>query len=89
MRNPELSPILKRLELIQEKVELLNGDKSATLEKSAIRRKSLDGLSRASNQRSKKAAGSAPTKAEFDRLVTDVQSIIEALRAVLQAVQDQ
>lgn len=77
-----LAPLKKRFELVAEKVEVMNGDRQNAKEKTVVRYSMLSPLSDIGRGTSRKAAGSTPTKAEFDLLVDDVRAIREALNAI-------
>lgn len=77
-----LAPLMKRFSLVAEKVEVMNGDRQNAAGKTVVRYSNLSPLSDIGKGRSKKAAGSAPTKAEFDALADDVREIREALLAI-------
>lgn len=74
-------------QILRQKVEILNGERGKRDEQ-AVRLKYLRALADMipAQPESKPAAGATPTKAEFDALVKDVQTIYAAfarLRATL------
>lgn len=72
---------------IEEKVAVLNGERQNRKAEAAVTVADLAGLAQiAERLQSAKAAGSTPTKAEFDALVADVAAIHKRLLAVAEAL---
>lgn len=75
-------------DLLREKIEVLDGSRRGKNQKAAVRIEDLYALLQLSQRlKSAKAAGAAPTKAEFDALVDDVSHIHQRLRALSNALQ--
>lgn len=76
-------------ERLIEKVEVLDGSRSRGAKgRAAVRMDDLAGLqSLQARLQSVKAAGAAPTKAEFDALVDDVTAVFLRLRALADAIE--
>lgn len=73
---------------LKEKVETLVGSRNSNRGRAAVRIDDLSELLQIANRlRAKKAAGTTPTKAEFDDLVDDVATINNRLQAVAKALQ--
>ena len=73
---------------LREQVETLDGSRSRDRSRAAVRVQDLDGLLKIQQRlQAAKAAGAAPTKAEFDALLTDVEFIRARLYEVMQALQ--
>lgn len=71
--------------LLREKVEVLNGDRARP--RAAVRLEDLAGLLQVPPKlQAQKAAGAAPTKAEYDKLLEDVHDLHNRLLAVAQAL---
>ena len=80
-RPPSLEP--RYLELI----ETLAGVRGRNREGAAVRLRDISGLLPLNPKlQSAKAAGSTPTKAEFDRLVADVHEVHRRLVALCEAL---
>jgi hypothetical protein len=72
---------------LQELQVLAGYRQSAAIGRAAVRLDDLAGLlSLPDNLKAAKAAGATPTKAEFDALVDDVQTLQLRLRAVIAAL---
>lgn len=73
----------------KERLEILDGSRSrSAIRKAAVRIEDLTGILELSAKlKSVKAAGAAPTAAEFDALVDDVAMLQLRLLAVAQALQ--
>ncbi|PTM61909.1 hypothetical protein [Phreatobacter oligotrophus] len=75
-------------ELMQERLATLDGRRPRAIAEAAVRLQDLDGLMRMSTRlQSVAAAGSTPTKAEFDALQKDVAEIQRRLVALIEAIQ--
>lgn len=62
--------------LLKEKLEVLDGSRSRDRRRAAVRVEDIGGLlDLPPTLKSTKAAGSAPTKAEYDALVADVHAL--------------
>jgi len=73
---------------LREKTEVLFGGRGSDPRKAAVRLSDLDAiLQLPSRLKSSKAAGTTPTKDEFDALVDDVHTIFRRLAALSQAIQ--
>jgi hypothetical protein len=71
-----------------ETLETLAGERRGAPGRAAVRLDDLSGLmSLETRLQSQKAAGSTPTKAEFDALVNDVHMLHRRLAAVVSALQ--
>lgn len=69
--------------ILQEKVEVLNGDRRNASGQAAVRQLRIDeALKGLGDPTSALAAGSAPTQAEHDALVRDIHTIFDALKAL-------
>jgi nucleotidyltransferase/DNA polymerase involved in DNA repair len=74
--------------LLREKLEALNGDRPRQPGRAALRLEDLSGLMELPTRlQAEKAAGSVPTKAEFDRLVDDINTLHRRLVAFIETVQ--
>lgn len=76
--------------LSREKLETLDGSRGtgAGQRKAAVRIEDISALLELPKKlKSAKAAGAAPTKAEYDALVDDVTALFNRLTAVAQALQ--
>lgn len=73
----------------REKLETLDGSRGRNaLRRAAVRIEDIDALfGVAQKLKAQKAAGSTPTKAEFDALVDDVNALHKQLVAVASALQ--
>lgn len=75
----------------REKLEILDGSRGVKTEmrrRQAVRVSDMQGfLDLPAKLKSAKAAGSTPTKAEFDALVDDVTMLFNKLRSVADALQ--
>lgn len=73
----------------REKLETLDGSRGRNaLRRAAVRIEDVDGLLLVTQKlKAQKAAGSSPTKAEFDALVDDVNTLHKQLVAVSSALQ--
>lgn len=79
------------LELNQmlERFGLMDGTRGTDRSKRAVRLADMVPLAEfPKTQRSKKAAGATPTKAEFDALVDDVQTVFRQLSAIADALRN-
>lgn len=76
------------LELLRQRVDELDGSRQmAATGRAAVRINDLSGLlALPETLKSAKAAGSTPTKAEFDALVEDVTTLHLRLRALVTAL---
>ena len=83
-----LAPLMKRFQLVAEKVEVMNGDRQNARAKAVIREEGLAPLRDIGRGTARKAAGANPTKEEFDLLVDDVRAIREALNAIAAQLND-
>lgn len=73
---------------IREQVETLDGSRGRARERAAVRVEDLKALLQMPNRmQASKAAGAAPTKAEFDALVVEVEFLRARLYEVMQALQ--
>jgi hypothetical protein len=71
---------------LRERLDTLNGDRDRS--RAAVRVEDLKGLFELpARLKSAKAAGAAPTKAEFDALVDDVAALHRRLKALHDALQ--
>jgi hypothetical protein len=70
-----------------ETLEVLAGERPKAIKQAALRLGDLDGLLALVPQLQSKKSVAAPTKAEFDALVADVQAIFLRLTAMRQALQ--
>lgn len=78
-----------REELLREKIETLDGSRGkGAIRQAAVRIEDLAPLlALPARLKSAKAAGSTPTKAEFDALVEDVAEMHRRLQAVADVLQ--
>jgi hypothetical protein len=71
-----------------EKVEVLDGSRSAQRRRAAVRIDDLSALFDVADRlQAVKAAGATPTKAEFDALVDDIGRLRAQLYRVMEALQ--
>lgn len=77
-----IEQLFRDVDRIKEKVEKLTGERGDSAKSlSAIRRSELTPIANTDIQ-SSQAAGSTPTKAEFDKLQADVAAIYAILRKI-------
>lgn len=70
--------------VLRQKIDTLDGSRRQNVGRAAVRLDDLNGLlAMPETLKSEKAAGSAPTKAEFDALVGDVHEMHRALVRVV------
>ncbi|EHK57745.1 hypothetical protein [Allomesorhizobium alhagi] len=76
-------------QLLKEKIETLDGSRNrGAIRRAAVRIDDVSALLELQAKlKSAKAAGAAPTKAEFDALVDDVTAIFNRLTAIADALQ--
>lgn len=80
-------PLSRKFDLIEEKAEVLNGDRPRAQGGASVTKSDMDPITKlATVTMADKAAGDPPTKAEFDLLVDEVRAIRQALEVIGNAV---
>ena len=82
-----IEQLSRRFDLVEEKLEVMNGDRIKSVGRSAVRKNDLAAITELSELRhSRKASVDPPSKEDFDLLVDEVTAIRQAIEVIANAV---